>query len=602
MHFLWMYVSDMVGKGVGIVVLAKLFFYAALTFTSMALPLSILLASLMTFGNLGEHFELLAMKASGISLLKIMKPLIVTVIFIVFISFYFQNNILPKAHVKMNTIILSLKQKSPELDISEGIFCREITGYNVYVRHKDKKSGLLFDMMIYDYSKGFENTVIIVADTGKMSVSNDQKNLVLSLYSGELYQNLKTRKTRSPQENIPYEREIFSLRTILIPFDTSFNMADESIMGSRDIGKNITELTSFIDSVRYEMDSINTLSTPYFKNRIYLNKFKQTSSTGQKNVQKNDTLFAKGFQAYFDNLSINNQLDYVRKANTKVENINSEYIYSSGNQSHKIRMLRSHDIQRHKRFSLSLACFLFFFIGAPLGAIIRKGGLGMPAVLSVFLFIFYYTVDTFGLKMARQGVWPVWEGMWLSTACLASLGIFFTYKAVNDSVVMNPDAWKTFFQRLTGKRNIRNYIRKEVIMTPPVYKEDMEKIEEWNILSNNYLMKHKRISFYTVFWKKNRDEELEILICLMNNYIEDLLNSDENLIISKLMDYPIIGTVFPAFLNKPLLRWICALLLPLGLMLYTIAFFRQKRINNDLKMVCKVNNELKEELKKIIEK
>jgi lipopolysaccharide export system permease protein len=379
-------------------------------------------------------------------------------------------------------------------------------------------------------------------------------------------------------------------------------MADESIMGSRDIGKNITELTSFIDSVRYEMDSINTLSAPYFKNRIYLNKFKQISSTGQKNVQKNDTLFTKGFQAYFDNLIGDKQLDYVRKASAKVENINNEYIYSSGNQSQKIRMLRSHDIQRHKRFSLSLACFLFFFIGAPLGAIIRKGGLGMPAVLSVFLFIFYYTVDTFGLKMARQGVWPVWEGMWLSTVCLTSLGIFFTYKAVNDSVMMNPDAWKTFFQRLIGKRDIRNYTKKEVIMNLPVYKDDMEKIEEWNVLSNNYLVTHARIPFYTVFWKKNRDEELESLIYLMNNYIEDLLNSNENLIIGKLMDYPIIGTVFPAFLNKPLLRWICAILLPLGFMLYAVAFLRQKRVNNDLRIACKVNNELKEELKKIIEK
>jgi lipopolysaccharide export system permease protein len=452
----------MVGKGVDLGVLAELFFYAGLTFTSMALPLSVLLASLMTFGNLGEHFELLAMKASGISLLRIMKPLIVMVILIVVVSFYFQNNILPKAQVKMTTILLSLKQTSPELDIQERIFCKEIPGYNVYVKHKDKKTGLLFDIMIYDYSKisKGEDAVIIVADTGKLNVSEDKKNLVLWLYNGESFQNLGTRRNRSPQENVPYRREKFGLRTILITFDTNFNRVDESIMGSRDIGKNITELTTFIDSLKYEMDSVNVLNAPSFKRSIYSNTFKQTYFSGQTNISRNDTLFAQGFQAYFDSLSLNNQLDYVRKAKTKADNVNNEYAYSAANQLNMSKTLRGHEIQLHKRFSLSLACLLFFFIGAPLGAIIRKGGFGMPAVLSVFLFVFYYTIDTFGLKMARQDVWPVWEGMWLSTIVLTSLGVFFTYKAVNDSVMMSPDAWKATLLNYPLVKAILKFVRK----------------------------------------------------------------------------------------------------------------------------------------------
>jgi lipopolysaccharide export system permease protein len=451
----------MVGKGVGIRVLAELFFYASLTFTSMALPLSVLLASLMTFGNLGEHFELLAMKASGISLLKIMQPLIITVVFIVFISFYFQNNIQPKAQIKIYTIIFSLRQKTPELDIPEGVFYKEITGYNVYVRHKDKKTGFLRDMIIYDYSKGFENALVIVADTGRLHVSDDRKNLVLTLHSGKSFQNMGTRKTRSIQENVPYQRETFSLRTILIPFDTNFTMADESIMGGRDVGKNITELTAFIDSAKYEQDSINSRSAPFFKNRIYANVFKQKTYSTQRPTLRNDTLFANGFQAYFNQLKPEKQFDYIKKAKIKANNVQNEYMYSSLNQTSTNKAVKSHEIQLQKRFALSLACLLFFFIGAPLGAIIRKGGLGMPAVLSVFLFLLYYTIDLFGLKMAKQGVWPVWEGVWLSTIILAALGAFFTYKAVNDSVMMNPNSWIIIFQNYPLVKKITKFLKKE---------------------------------------------------------------------------------------------------------------------------------------------
>jgi lipopolysaccharide export system permease protein len=460
MQFLWMYVNDLVGKGVEISVLAGLFFYASLTFVSMALPLSVLLASLMTFGNLGEHFELLAMKASGISLLKIMRPLIVTVIFIVFISFYFQNNIQPQAQIKIYTILYSLRQKTPEVEIPEGVFHKDIPGYNVYVRHKDKKNGLLLDVVIYDYSKGFENALVIVADTGHLEVSIDRKNTVLTLYSGKSFQNMGTRKTRSIQEKVPYQRETFSLRTILIPYDTNFAMADESIMGGRDVGKNMTELTTFIDSAKHEIDSINNRSVSFFKGRVYTNTFKQKMYSGQTLPPKNDTLFANGFQDYFEHLSLKKQVDYLQKAKNKADNIQNEYLYSSLNQTNTNRAIKSHEIQLQKKFALSLACLLFFFIGAPLGAIIRKGGLGLPAVLSVFLFILYYTIDTLGLKMAKQGVWSVGEGMWLSTLVLAVLGAFFTYKAVNDSVMMNPDSWKAIIQNHPLVKKITALLKK----------------------------------------------------------------------------------------------------------------------------------------------
>ena len=598
MQFLWQYVSDMVGKGVGVGILAELFFYAGLTFTPMALPLSILLASLMTFGNLGEHLELLAMKASGISLIRIMKPIIITIVFLMLVSLYFQNNILPPAQTKMYTILFSLRQKSPELDIPEGTFYKEITGYNVYVRQKDKKNGFLYDMMVYDYSKGFENAVVIVADTGKLDMSDDKMNLILSLYSGEWFENFGPKRSSSIAESVPYRRETFSVKKILIPFDTNFNRADESIMGNRDIGKDIGELTLFVDSIKHQIDSVSVQTAPSFKKRVYTNSFKQPRAVERRTVaSQSDSLFDNGFQAFYDSLNIYKQLEYANKAKNKVQNINNEYSINSMQQREDTKALRNHQVQLHKRFTLSVACLLFFFIGAPLGAIIRKGGLGMPAVISVFLFLAYYTVDTFGVKMTKQGVWTIVEGVWLSSAVLLLLGVFFTYKAVNDSVMMNPDAWKIAFQRLIGKREVRNYSRKEVVITPSDYPEDIKKMNEWNLLAQNYLGKHKKIPFYTTFWKRGfYDKELDALVSLMDSYIEDLKNSEENLIVGKLMDYPVVRPVHLSFLNKTAVRWTCAILLPVGLSLYFIGVLKQKQVNKDLKTIYKVNEDLKKEL------
>jgi lipopolysaccharide export system permease protein len=592
MQFLWKYVDEMVGKGVEMKVLAEMFFYAAIYSIPMALPLAILLASLMTFGNLGEHLELLAMKSSGISLLRIMKPIIVLIIFISGIAFVFQNNVLPPAQVKLWTIVWSLKSKAPELDIPEASFFKGIQGYNIYVNKKNK-NGLLRDVMIYNYSKGFDDAAVIVSDSGRLKMSDDKKYLLLSLFDGKSFENLGMSKSRYKQEQIPYARQTFKSRDILIEFDSNFNMADESIMQNRDISKNLKELRTFIDSVGVETDSIVRTISPGIAYQTYVSTFKQEKSLSSGSPQA-DTTDIKDFELLYKNSPADQQLKILESAKNKADRITNEYLFIMQQQSDTLRQIRGHQIEFHKKFALSLACLLFFFIGAPLGAIVRKGGLGLPAVISVFLFITYYTIDLLGFKMAKQGVWPVWEGMWMSSLMLALLGIFLTYKAVNDSVMINPDAWKDILQRLTGKREVRNYFRKEVIMTPPDYPKDIRTIADWDIKANQYLKKNKKLPFYISFWKQNfRDKQLKQLTFRMNHWIEDLRNSNENLIIGKLMDYPVITPIRLDLLNKPAIRWTCAILFPIGLIIYVLCFYRQKQINDDLKITLKVNDEIK---------
>jgi lipopolysaccharide export system permease protein len=592
MQFIWKYVEDMVGKGVEMKVLAEMFAYAALHLVPLGLPLSILLASLMTFGNLGEHLELLSIKSAGISLIRIMKPLIILIAFIAVIDFVFQNYIAPKAQGKLWTIVFSLKQKSPELDIPESSFFKEIPGYNVYVRHKEP-NGSLRDMMIYDFSGGYGNAVVILADSGRLKTSDDKKSLTLTLFHGEQFRNMPGRQSGSrPPEQIPYERESFSFQEILISFDSNFNLADESFMQNRDISKSTAELMTFIDSAKVVNDSLRRAESPSFVSKVYSNAFIQRNF-GEAKSSKKDTVYTNDFEKFFKQASPEEQISVLEGAKSKVEMLNNDFNFRLADQSVRKREFRGHQIELTKRFSYSLACLLFFFIGAPLGAIIRKGGLGVPAVLSVFIFILYYTIDMFGFKMARQGVWPVWQGMWLSTLLLVSLGTFFTYKAVNDSVIMNPDAWKDVLQRFLGKREMRNYSRKEVIMVSPDYAENIRSMQNWNTEVKQYLNKNRKFSF----WKTGfEDRELENLIARMETWIEDLRNSEENLIIGKLMDYPIINPLRLSFLDKPSGRWTCLLLFPVGISLYLIYTFKQKQINSDLRISMRVNEEIKKEL------
>lgn len=441
MQFFWLHIDDLVGKGLGLGVLLELFLYASLSMIPLSLPLAILLASLMTFGNLGERFELLAMKSAGISLFRIMRSLFVFIFFICIGAFFFSNNVIPVVQMKMWTLMISVQQKSPELDIPIGEFYSGVNGLHFYVRGKDHKTKVLKDVMIYDFSNGFNNASVTTADSARIQLTADKKNLMLTLYNGESFENLKKQELGLRSKSIPYRRETFVKKEVLVDFDANFNRMDESMMQDQHISKDIVRLTNDIDSSLLVRDSLQqNFTREMVTTRYYHNVYEEEFELDELTPVSPDSLLLAMSQSDLK-LTVNNALMTVKSTKNEVQ-------YNHIIISDVDRYVIQHSVEWHRKFTLSFACLIFFFIGAPLGAIIRKGGLGMPVVVSVALFIIYYIIDTTGQKMAREGIWETWQGMWLSSAVLLPVGIFLTYKAATDSALFKSEAYAIFFNQL----------------------------------------------------------------------------------------------------------------------------------------------------------
>lgn len=621
MQFLWRYIDDMVGKGLGIPVLGEMFFYAALFLLPMALPLAILLASLMTFGNLGERLELLAMKSAGVSLIHIMRPLIITIGIISIGAFFFQNNAMPVVQVKLYSLLYSMRQKSPELDIPEGVFYGEITGYNVYVKEKNNQTGLLKDVMIYDYSKGFNNARVILADSGRLKTSADKLFLVLSLFNGESFENLSEGQTGSNNRKtaVPYRRETFSTKDILIDFDANFTRTDESFMQNQYMGKQLKDLQTSIDSMTVRLDSIKAINSKNVYDMSYKKTFSkpkrelsQQAETGTGNTAtandadsltkiSNEPVKIINFDSLYKAEAPSGQAALLVRAKSNIESVKADYYFKAATLGDEAYKVRRHLTEWHKKFTLSFACMVFFFIGAPLGAIIRKGGLGMPVVISVILFIFYYIIDNIGFKMARDGIWEAWEGMWLSSAILAPLGIFLTYKAVNDSVILNADTYLNAIKNFIGKRAGRKVEKKEVIIFNPDYAAMLPRLDKLVENCAEYLKSHKRWLNYFTFWKQGgKDHTAEQLATEMEGIIEELGNSDQNLVLNKLMDYPVIGgyNQLNANLNGKI-GLAFGIFFPIGLPVYLLATYQRKLLRHDIQAVQKTSRELEDMIRNL---
>lgn len=464
MQFMFHYADDFIGKGAGLAPIMKLFFYSALSLVPLSLPLSILLGSLMTFGNLGERLELLSMKAAGISLFRIMLPLIILVGTLSIGSYFFADKVLPIAQVKMWTLVFSIREKNPELNIPEGSFYSDIDGINMYVR--EKKDGYMQDVVIYDLSNGFENMGIILADRGKLDMSSDKTYLLLTLYDGESFENMTEggrENYSSERDIIPYRRESFSKKEIIIDFNSNFAEVSSSFLEGQYVSKDSKELKYAIDSIQHRVDSITIDNTrrqqhAYFESTT-TNKIAE-AALDTTNLHNKET-----FYDFYASLDSARHLRVVEMAQARCTSINNDVNYQKATTDWLNSELRIHGIEWHKKLTLAFACFIFLFIGAPLGAIIRKGGMGMPIVTSTILFIVYYIIDNTGYKMAREGIWEVWQGMWLSPSILLPIGIFLTYLAVTDNTVLNgafsiKDV-KDYFKNLKQLIKPKKYVQTE---------------------------------------------------------------------------------------------------------------------------------------------
>ena len=469
MQFLWRYVDELIGKGLSLEVLAQFFWYMGIMLMPQAFPLAILLSSLIAFGNLGESSELTAIKAAGISLLQSMRSLIFITIGISLMSFYFQEVIGPKAFISFRQLLISMKQKNPEVEIPEGIFYDGIPGSNLYVQKKDVEKGMLYGIMIYRMNGGYEDAAVILADSGRIQATEEKKHMLLTLYSGEWFENMR-QGGMGVAANVPYRRETFSTKRIVLDFDSGFDMAEVGGIASDARSKGLSKILHDLDSIREFNDSVGH---QYYKESTYSTFYKpQLDKKDSLKVVKELNKATTNFDNTYALLPGEKKQAVLQMASNDAKAALNDLEFKSEYSDYLNREERLHEMEAINKFTLSLSCLIFFFIGAPLGAIIRKGGLGVPVIISVLVFIIFYILDNTGMKMARDDNWTVWFGKLLGTAVLSPIAIFFTYKANNDSVVFNIDLYKSLLMRMLGLRQKRPAIGKEVIINAPDYAQD----------------------------------------------------------------------------------------------------------------------------------
>jgi len=441
MQFLWKYVDDMVGKGFEWYILFKLMFFASATFVPLALPLAVLLASLMTFGNLGEHYELVAIKAAGISFRKAMMPLAIFIVLLSGFAFYFSNNILPIANLKYGVLLFDIREKKPALNINEGIFYSELQGYVIRIGKKDPNGTDISNVMIFDHTEDMGNINATLAENGKMEMTPDKKTLIFTLYNGYNYYEPVANRNRS--SNKPLQRTEFEEETRRIDL-SELNM----IKSKEDLFKdnyqmlNLSQLKVAIDTLIAQKVRREMIMTGYFAQNF--NYFNRTDTTAYDPANAPRPLeddfisnFAKPEQTTIIDMALNNARSMFQQTG-----------YYGKEMNIKREIIARHEIEWYRKFTLSFACLVLFFIGAPLGAIIRKGGLGLPVVFSTLFFIIFHVISMTGEKFAREGILRASEGMWLPSVIFLPVGILLTYTASSDSNILSLDWWTLFFKRI----------------------------------------------------------------------------------------------------------------------------------------------------------
>ncbi len=590
MQFIWKYVDDLIGKGLSFDVLAKFFFHASMDLVPLSLPLAVLLASLITFGNMGERLELLAMKAAGIPLLRILRPVALLVIALTFGSFYFQNVVTPESSRQLAALLYSMKQKSPELEIPEGVFYNEIPGYNLFVEKKDLKRGMLYGIMIYTQGTSFDDTQVVLADSGRLQSTADQMHLMLTLYDGQRFRNMQNTGGALDRSTVPYMRETFKKEVDLIPFDNNFNIMDASLFNDNAGTKNIYALSHSIDSITNYLDSTGHAQYEQysytFLSRTRLEGRSDSVQLTQK-VAEGATDYDSVYLALPD--AERSRVMHIARDNAR-SGIFQTDMFKDMN-FYVNRSLRIHYLERHKKFTLSLACLIFFFIGAPLGAIIRKGGLGVPVVVSVIIFIFYYMVNVTGEKLSKSGEWDVTFGSWLSTMVLTPIAIWLTWKANQDSAVFNTEGYLRFFRKLFGLRLKRTINRKEIIMDEVEPDHVIPALQLFASDCNNYVQSRRlwrTPNYFRVFFHYEPDTVVINLSDRLEELVEELANSRDNHVIAMLNEMPVlVPDAHTRPFRQPRLNMAVGILFPIGFILWFRIWRFRLRLWRDLEQLKK---------------
>lgn len=466
MQFLWKYVDDLVGKGLTFGVLGDLLLYASATFVPLSLPLAILLASLMTFGSLGENYELTAMKAAGISLIRIMYPLIVLLFVICIAAFFYSNISLPFFNLKMRSLIYDIQQQRPELQIKEGSFYNGIGNYSIRIGKKVASTNLLYNVRIYDHTSNLGDVNITVADSGYMKMTADKKMLMITLFSGSSYIDMPENRNKSyyiTKRTFPFRRDNFSKQIISIPLEGfDFQRTEEGLFRSNYQMMNLAQLKLATDSMKKDLYHDRIMLRNNMMSSTFLPS--TTKSLAPAGFIKKDTLKPIRFNlhVFYNLMSDMDKVSVLSYALNDSRSAKSSLTGEAQVRKSKEQRLRRHEIEWHKKFTLSLACLIFFFIGAPLGAIIRKGGLGLPMVISVIFFIVYYVISLTGEKFVRESYTPAFIGVWISSYVLLPLGIFLTYKAATDSSILNLESYGKMFSKITNHKIWKIFLRKTI--------------------------------------------------------------------------------------------------------------------------------------------
>jgi lipopolysaccharide export system permease protein len=655
MQFLWRYIDELVGKGLEFKIIGELMLYAASSLVPLALPLAILLSSLMTFGNMGEFYELTAMKSSGISLRRIMFPLIILVILISAGAFVFANNVLPVTNLKMKSLLYDVRNQQPGVQITEGVFYNGIANYSIRVNRKDANTNVMYDIKIYDHSSRKGNVVVIIADSGKMKMTADRRNLVVTLWNGYKYEEIDEKK-RKKERRFPHEMDKFGEQRIIIEM-SGFELmrSDESIFRNSYSMLNLNQLSRAVDSLQKGLDQ---RSRQFYNTIIRNNYFRMTSRNnlnfnrpdyfsqnqpppsaaynanapvlGNRNLPGEETKAVRRFdprrvpagvkkprvvindstKAATPAIKVNNFDSLFNSYSTVMKHgiVRSALNYTSMNQymvvstaanlKFDMRYLRRHEIEWHRKFTLSLACLIFLFIGAPLGAIIRKGGLGMPTVISTLLFILYYIMSLTGEKFVRESVLTAFNGMWLSSWILIVAGIFLTYEATNDSAILNFDSYITWIRdklglrksvlldrkaHLTGKFEIIDIPRKEL-------QDEFTSISKQAVRCGVQL--RKEITMLSLARKiiSNQGYTNTIEFAVHYNSLIDRIILSQWFRIpyfnKRLTEFPFLnGRLTNNILYKPFIKWGSLIIFPVWIVIYFITWIKFQRMKRSLQLV-----------------